>query len=222
MRMPGDSSTTLVLLRDHAAAGDRRALNALLEELYVPIERFLRRRLTSGHASSYIADVTQEALIRIARSIETCRAPTDRQLMAWALTVARNAAVDVMRSNMMWYSLTALPESANDVAREDSDGDGNASVARGDRVLRSVLSAAQSSLSEETQEILWRRLILGEEWAEVAVDLSTTESGAKRRYQRAQHRLRGELRRRIYSLPARTRALVLSRLRQSGVDDITS
>jgi RNA polymerase sigma factor (sigma-70 family) len=216
MRLPGDSSTTLVLLRDHAVAGDGRALNALLEEVCIPIERFLRRRLTSPQASNYVGDVAQETLIRIARSINTCRAQTDRQLMAWVLTIARHVSIDMLRSNMMWYSFSAPDHVECEDTRADSGPDPR--PPRADRLLRFALRTAQESLPDETQELLWHRLVLGCEWAEVATEMGTTEAGAKRRYQRAQSRLRKELSQRIYSMPARTRALVLTRLRQAGVD----
>lgn len=89
------------------------------------------------------------------------------------------------------------------------DGESTSEI---DRALGRLLLEAQSVLSEGTQEVIRRRLIYSESWEEAGRAAGTTAGGAKRRWQRAQERLRREVLQRARALPEQMRREVLRRL----------
>lgn len=181
------------------AAGCPAALEALLGELVGPVRDFhlgwLRSRRDGRDAAQ---DLAQETLLRIMRGIGECRARTDRQVMAWALTVARHVALDhskAERRRRARYFTSPEPEelaagpSASSWASERMGCDPRNSE------LMSILAAHLSVASESVQEILWIRFVEGGTWSDVAGEMKMTLRAVQRRFQRFEEALRADDRR---------------------------
>lgn len=200
--------------RDH----DEASLNRLLSKLRPEILAHLRTRLRSQPYTESIAEeVTQETLLRIAESIHDCRAQSVPEFKAWVRTIARRQAIDRFRrraeefDRRVWESADD-PASRAGIEQTSAPDDGTGSVGL---VLRQFLSEAYEALSPRTQEAVWRRLVLGESWAEIGEAIGTTEGGAKRRWQRALERLRKDVVGRVATVESRElRRALLRRLGQ--------
>jgi RNA polymerase sigma factor (sigma-70 family) len=203
------SEDVLVPLLRRARAGDERARERLLAALHVPMRDYVAARTRSTPDGGDLADdVAQEALIRIATRLGSCRATTDRQLFKWALTVARSRLLDHLRRHGDgWVERIG----DHDVA---APLDAKESLAPASATFRGVLQWVVRELPPSTQALLELRVENGEPWAEVARVLRTTTAGAKRRYQRAQARLRHAVEQRVAGLPPRSRAELEERLRR--------
>lgn len=179
--------------------GDEKALDRLLAALRPGIVAYLRSRVGSWPSASSVAEeIAQETLLRIAGSIDACRARSESEFRAWVRTIARRRAIDWHRRREEEFGrrVSAPTEAfaSKDWVPEPSF-DRDAGVA--ESVLWRFLAEAYEGLSPETQEAVWRRLQLGETWAEVGKAIGTTEGGAKRRWQRALARMRWEVARRV-------------------------
>lgn len=203
-------------LLEEARGGSERALSRLLDELQPEVTAYLRGRVGSNPAPDALAqELAQQVLLRVAESVGVCRAKTTAQFRAWVRTIARRAAVDWYRrrepelERRIWKEWEEVPGDALRSALPDS---GNTTRSEIDRVLGELLYEAQAVLSDGTQEVVRRRFLYGDTWAEAGRVIGTTRGGAKRRWQRAQERLRREVVERAEQLPPELRKEVLSRI----------
>lgn len=209
----GDDRPSLSeLLLDARDVADRdaadAALGALIERLYPMAERFLLRRLQSFRdGPDAAADAAQETMVRIANGLDGCRATNDRELVAWMLVVARRTLIDLYRSpssGLAARSLSVELDDALDAAEDRGEASESSRTPRA--TLLALAMQAYGALSDETAELLWWRLIKGAEWSEVAEQMSTSPTGAKRRYQRAQGALQRAVSALVSGLPSTKRA----------------
>lgn len=207
----------LIVLLTGAQASDERALEELLKYLHIVISRFLARRLTGvSGGEAFVEDVAIEALVRIANNINSCRATQERQLIAWALAIARNTSIDFLRTETRHAAQVVAQEAT--VRRAGVRPRAlEAEPSPAEQALCDLVKEIHDSLPTDLQLLLWLRLVVGSKWAEVADELSITPAAAKRRYQRGQQRLRRELTKRIHHLTGRDCGLVLERLSSLGV-----
>lgn len=186
MASNGTELRRLLEWRDRAVQGDDAALEALIKALHEPVQRFLAGRLTGSYAAAFVQDAMQETFIRVCNSLQTCTADNLGQLVRWVLTVARNCAMDTLRTNEIWSALRNDPFIMERAREADIRNDVDA-------FLQKRLMSAYGELPAGTQQLLWEHLVCGASWAEVALSLGTTPTAAKRRFQRAQARLRRTL-----------------------------
>lgn len=185
--------------------------------------RYLVDRLQSHASTSAIAEeITQEVLVRMTQSIASCRATTKEELHAWVQTIARRLVIDRFRRRELELEQRVWEEDLRidghlliDACADADTEPESAEVTEIDEVLGNLLWEAQAELTEGTQQVLRRRLLYGETWSQVGEFVGTSAAGAKRRYQRAQDRLRKEVRRRMTALPDPLLRAVLRRL---GID----
>lgn len=205
------------------ASSDERALEHLLIELYTPIQRYLYRRCDyHGDAAETAKDLTQEVLIRVADSIAHCRAASDRQLLAWVLSIARRVAIDHLRAHRDEYEtahllIEGLDESMGVTRRIPGVALDEDELSAADHLLYFILCSVADLAGPDASELLWLRLVMHASWAEVGAELSIPAGRAKRRYQRLQAALRAEVVRRIEALPDQDRAPILARLESGRV-----
>jgi len=182
---------------------DGDALNRLLATLRPEILAYLRSRLRSHPSARSVAEeIAQETLLRMAESIDTCRARSEPEFRAWVRTIARRQAIDWYRHREEEFERRVRSfagDPATQVGMEQVPGRDEGTGIVG-LVLWRFLAEAYEGLSPETQEAVWRRLVLGETWAEVGAVIGTTEGGAKRRWQRAVVRMRKEVTRRVRAI----------------------
>lgn len=183
-----DTRSDLGRLAERAAAGCPDALEALLGRLVGPVRDFLLAWLSGRRdARDTAQDLAQEALIRIMRGITECRARTERQVMAWALTVARNVAVDHARSERRRQESFAVTEELEAVAEGPSVVAWVVEMAGSDQrngALMSLLAAEVAAAPEVLQEILWIRMVEGGTWGDIAGQTNMTLRAVQRRFQR--------------------------------------
>lgn len=204
-------------LLNHAQKGDKAALNNLLKTLRPEVRSYLEGQLQSQPASAAQAEeLTQQVLVRIARSVDTCQASSAGELWAWAKTIARNALTDRYRKRKRELERRTWSANASQFARatlqEVFDTTAEPTATNADAVLGAILLEAQAELSEGTQEVVRRQVMLNETWRDTGMAVGTTGPGAKRRWQRARPRLRREVLRRIRDLPPDLRKALLRRL----------
>jgi RNA polymerase sigma factor (sigma-70 family) len=213
----------LIGLMRRAVAGDNVALEDLLARLYTPISRFLRRRFGGDpHAESWIDDLTQETLLRVIRFLGDCSATSNGQLMAWVLVIARRVSIDWLRSPDMRKGKSFISMEGDELAGHASSEAWDPPADRSNLLLKDVLlstlAASHDVLPEPTQRLIWLHVILGASWPEIGQAMHMTAYAAKRRWQRAQNRLRKEIIRRIHELPEGDRAPLVPTMRRLGIE----
>jgi RNA polymerase sigma factor (sigma-70 family) len=218
--MPTTSSFDLARVAISAADGDSNALEVLLRELHPLLRRFFTRRFKNEpDLSDVVDDLAQQTLVHLAQGIPCCRARDERGVLAWALAIARNCAMDYLRSVREERSLRCfsdLESAASWLSVQDWDMQ-DAKASPGLQVLQALVQQAQESLPERTQQLLWLRLVEHAPWADVAAEFGTEYRAAQRRYQRAQKALRNGVLCLSADLPVRERELVLAQLGEFGV-----
>lgn len=197
--------------------GDERALEILLTRLHGVVRRFLRRRFGHGAHDPFVEEAAIDALVRVATSIEDCRATDEGQFIRWVLTIARSAAIDLLRSEIRRRIATEAWALAAPRCVSVSPPPTEAEQAEGKEILLALFRAIHDDLNDDLQLLIWLRLVDHATWLEISEELGTTASAAKRRYQRAQGRLRRELVDAINSLGARERRKVLDWLSRCGI-----
>lgn len=180
------SQHDLVALASAASDGCEQALERLLAEVHVYVSRWCGAWL-SRIGEDAARETAQEALVRIARGIGTCRAARDGALLAWCRTVARHAALDRLREHRREWEVRAFAEELGEAA-DGMEGEPGWSPAVA--ALLDVMEEALSAEADSVHALLWHRLVQRDSWAEVAEALGLTAAGAKRRYQRAVARIR--------------------------------
>ena len=190
----------LVDLAAQARHGDDYALERLLAEVHVHIHRYLARWLHRRRGwEDTIDDLAQETLIRIARGLESCGAATDAMLLEWVHAVARNVGIDYLRSMRDEWEQTEFLGDACAVVDSEEWGR-EIHEEPGIRIMLRVLGEVHAEESEDAQELLWYRLVQGDEWADTGGAIGIPHTAAKRRYQRAQGRLRCAVLKRLINL----------------------
>ncbi len=213
----------LVVARGEGVAADA-ALEQLLVRLYGPLKRyaFARVRL-SPDASDMAADIAQDALIRIAKGVRACRAQSDGEVMAWAITIAHRLVLDLVRSRQSGlqalYFADVTAQAMFGVSMEESLGQ-RAELSPAMELLLSLMADACNGAIDATGELLWWRLIVSLDWREIGERVHTTPAGAKRRFQRAMETLRLEIVRRVDALPPADREAVLALFARFGYADV--
>ena len=154
------------------------AENALVRR-YQEIYRFVRRRtVSSGEAE----DITQDVFADAARMLGPLSLEVSPNL-AWLYTVARRRLVDAARrdgrrrARSTDVSLELVPTSPSEYGP---------SVAR-------ALVAAIAELPESQREVVVRKVLQGQSFAEIAAALKASEAGCKMRFARGLDALRTEL-----------------------------
>jgi RNA polymerase sigma factor (sigma-70 family) len=185
--MPPSSPDSHALVRLSAAAksGCGQALEHLLGEVHVHVARCCRTwlsRIGQGAAQ----EVAQEALLKIAGSLTSCRAENDEDLLRWCRTIARHAAFDRLRSDQREWDVRVFAEEFDDIECEIPDPENTIGIS----VLLQALDEALDAEPEMVHSLLWHRLVQHDGWEEAAGALDLTPAGAKRRFQRTTARLR--------------------------------
>lgn len=187
---PGDmpaftSQNDLVALASAASDGCEQALERLLAEVHIYVSRWCGAWL-SRIGEDAARETAQEALVRIAKGIGTCRADRDEALLAWCRAVARHAALDRLREHRREWEVRAFAEEFGEAADGMEEPGWSPAVA----ALLDVMEEALSAEADSVHALLWHRVVQRDSWAEVAQALGLTAAGAKRRYQRAVARIR--------------------------------
>jgi RNA polymerase sigma-70 factor (ECF subfamily) len=152
-------------------SSSRAAFEAVVADVYAPLQRYLRRRTDATTAEDVLGDVL---LVLWRRSDDI---PADATL-AWCYGVARGCLANAVRSSQRQLKL--VRRIAREPLRVDVDDD-------------PVLAEALAALATADRELLrlwaWEQL----EASEIAVALGITPNAASIRLHRAKAKLRTEL-----------------------------
>lgn len=167
-------------------AGDDRLSTPLVRAMETRVRAWVWRRLRGRpEVESWIDDVVQDVMLRLWRGLDQVDALTEGEFVGWIKTVTRREVASWMRD-----SLPAIRAEATMGAWQFSSDTPLGEASTEFRRRLKVLEAAYASLSPQAQQLLYVRLVTGASWLEVGEEMGTTESGARRRGQRAQTRLR--------------------------------
>lgn len=197
------------------------------------VRRFLRRHFPDAPDEA-IEDWASDTLAMVLSKLSTCRATTDAGVSAWIFTAAWRTVLSDMRSHpdAGWFNERAdrFPRGGHNVDVSESSGMARPRLPAADPddyevplppdepafadqpisvLVAATVARAQRTLPEPTQELLYRRIIERESWKTLARVAGTTTGGCKRRFQRAQARLRRQTIDDLSALPEplRTRAM---------------
>jgi RNA polymerase sigma factor (sigma-70 family) len=201
-----ERSTELVGLAARARDGDPHALERFLVEVHVHVHRYLTRWLYRRRGWEDTADdLAQETLIRIARGLDGCGAVNDTMLLEWVRTVTRNVGTDYLRSMRDEWEQSEFLRTVNaavdsELWEREIEKWEREIIELGPGIMLRILREAHATESEDAQALLWHRLVQGDEWSETGDAVGIAHTAAKRRYQRAQARLRHAVLKRILAL----------------------
>lgn len=155
----------------------RQRFEDIADEVFQPLQRYLRRRAAPSDAEDVLSDV----MLTIWRRLD--EVPRDRAL-PWSYGVARNALANQRRSQGRRFRL---------VQRMESEPHDHVTPGPGEEGPDAELSAALDALNDQDREILrlwaWEQL----EPREIAPVLGLTVNAATLRLSRAKKRLSTEL-----------------------------
>jgi RNA polymerase sigma-70 factor (ECF subfamily) len=158
-------------LAARAKAGDRAALNTLLESHLRTVYRFVSVKMGPAHPE--LDDIVQETLIGASGSIRALRGETNAQVAGWLLSIARHKVADHLRSRYS-HPLESL-EGAKGAQIADQALPVDEQVIASHRTEQ--LREAMRLLTPEQEEVLTLRFVLGFAIEEVA-EMTQRQAGA--------------------------------------------
>lgn len=179
------------------------AASTVVHHVEPGIRAFVRQRATRiGRDGAFVDDVVQDTLVLVATRGQQCRATTDREAMAWMLSVAQTALADTLRRDGPRQESVDDPRFDADMTVSFDESIGRRPVASpGLEILLRVAVEVSGALSAADAKLLWMRLIAEEEWAAVGTALGISATAARRRFQRMQRAMRRRIRAALQSLP---------------------
>lgn len=157
------------------ADGDARAFDALFTALRGPVQASLRRWLRSD---AQVDDAFQITVLKLHASRDRYR--RGAAVLPWVLTIARNVALDHLRSRV-------AKEQSLDQAVAESLPDENVTDRWSEADEREVIAAVQAAietLPPATREVVRLHKLEGKAMAEVATMLGIREGAARVRAHR--------------------------------------
>jgi RNA polymerase sigma-70 factor (ECF subfamily) len=160
--------------------GDASAFDELFRRWARPVLRYLARMVRDEAAAE---DLAQEVFLRVHRARE--RYAPDARFSTWLFTIATRLALNELRRparRSPHQSTHPDPDGPPvEFAAETPGADAVAEARRGARVLE----AALAELPERQRAALWLTAVEGHSYAEVAMQLETTEQSVKALVHRA-------------------------------------
>lgn len=150
------------ILAARAKAGDRQALNDLMERHLAAVYKFVAVKIGSDHPD--LDDIVQETLIGASGSIRGLRGETNAQVAGWLLSIARHKVADHLRARYS-HPVESLEGSTAEKLVDPARPVDEQVVAR-ERTER--LREALGRLTPEQEEVLVLRFVLGFGISEVA------------------------------------------------------
>lgn len=194
--MQADSNAVIADIRA-AQKGDERAFERLLDMVEKPVYRLA---LSITRRREDAEDATQEALIKLWRALPDYR--FECPLLPYALQIARNAALDIVRreaaTRQNTVSLSQESEHGEEVTMEVADTDEFVDPARAYERKETIEAVRRgiSELPDEYREILTLKDIEGLSYEQIRRVLTLEQGTVKSRLSRARKKLLEILKRR--------------------------
>lgn len=165
-----------------ARLGDGKAFRRLYHELYDPLQRYLGGRLNSPEDAE---DLIGTVFFRFLEHLDDWDGRRG-SVLAWLLTMARNALIDFYRAQKETVPVDELAEILS-----DSSADPLGELVRGEQA-QFVLFLLQE-FPPQTREMFSLRFGQDLRYREIAAQLGLTEDAVKQRFSRALRELRVRL-----------------------------
>ncbi|AIK84336.1 RNA polymerase sigma factor SigD [Corynebacterium glutamicum] len=180
-----DTERELATLVPQATAGDRRALQRIMEIIHPIVLRYARARIGGGRQPT-AEDVAQEICLAVATSIRNF-VDQGRPFMAFVYGIASNKVADAHRAMSRDKStpIEEVPETSPDTFTPEDF----ALVSDGSNRVRELLDL----LSEKARDILILRVIVGLSAEETAEMVGSTPGAVRVAQHRALTTLRSTL-----------------------------
>lgn len=183
MDKPDDPCISIELLGE-AQAGDRQALNDLLQRYEERLRRVVRVRLDARLRRSLdSSDVVQETFAAALSGIPTLRALDRGAILAWLTRIAENELIDLRRragaAKRDRSIEVVLDEGAMPASRMPGPADQSVAAELKDRV-----DAAVAELPQDWRDVIVLRTYLGASWQDVARQLGCPSADAARQLHR--------------------------------------
>ncbi|KQB87457.1 sigma-70 family RNA polymerase sigma factor [Corynebacterium lowii] len=180
-----EAEEELQALVPDAVAGDRHALQRIIEIIHPLVLRYVRARISNGRIPG-AEDIAQDACLAVVHSIERY---TDRgrPFMAYVYGVVSHKVADARRTDVRDQShpTDEVPDSTSREANPEEE----ALVTDGSNRVRELLD----SLNEKAREIITLRVLVGLSAEENAAIVGSTPGAVRVAQHRALASLRKEL-----------------------------
>jgi len=204
----------MVSLARAASAGDPSALESLIVRVRGRIQNFIWRKVGDEEIA---ADLSQDTLLQITRGLAQSTARSDSRFFSWCQMIATRVVIDWYRSRNADPLGNSLRSADDDVlAKQGDGGDDEEQHSPAERLLLACLRSAMEDIGDDAHHLLYLRFHSEAQWDEIGSHLGISASAAKRRFQRAQLRLRSAVLAQVYCLEDDDRDLVLHHLRRGG------
>lgn len=163
-----------------AKEGDRDALHFLYVRYAPDLNRYVNSLVGDHHeAEDIVQDIFAKLITRIGKYEQR-----DVPFTAWVIRVARNAALDRLRTRRV------IPTEDVRIADDDTAGHAQVNVERGQDLRHAI-----EELPEDQREVLVLRHVMGLSPVEIADTLGKSEGSIHGLHHRGRRRLRSSLRR---------------------------
>jgi RNA polymerase sigma factor (sigma-70 family) len=168
-------------------------LGEVLESMRPAFEARVRRFLAGSSLSRKmdLADLVQDANVRIVAGIAGFRGATWGEWLTWCRTIALNVALDAARRHHSEYPFDARPAAADSDGRPlDPPAPGRTpSSDAGHNERRELVDLAVESLEPDDRDLIRWRDFAQEDWPAIAARLGCTVDAARMRHKRALQRV---------------------------------
>jgi RNA polymerase sigma-70 factor (ECF subfamily) len=161
---------------DRYCDGDNTALEVLFDRHATGVHGFLTRMVRNGATAD---DLLQTTFLSVVRSADRYR--RGAPVLPWLLTIAANAARDVLRRERLGVEVPV---------GEGGLPDGSVSVAHSDPGERRRIEAAFASLPPQQREAVVLHKLEGWSFAQIAQAFDISETAARIRAHRGYEKLR--------------------------------
>lgn len=199
--MDSQSTANTYVLLDRYRAGDRAALQALLQRYYPRVACIVRVRMGAAlRERTSEEDVVQEVFLRIVESIDSYERREDAEWIDWVARLVQNVLSNEARHHGAKKRVAArevsMQASASGSGGSGFDVAGGSSVAgrAAQRELQELLEQCIGELAEDQREVVLLREYAGHDWRAVADKMGRVSAEA---CQELHRRARRELERRL-------------------------
>lgn len=200
--MDSQASANTYVLLDRYRAGDKSALQTLLQRYYPRVACIVRVRMGAALRERLTEeDVVQEVFLRVMESIDSYERREDAEWINWVARIVQNVISSQARHHGARKRTAAREVSMSASATGPASGPGfdvaaESSVAgqASRRELQALLEATLAELSEDQREVILLREYAGYEWRAVAEQMQRSSPEA---CQELHRRARQELEKRL-------------------------
>ena len=200
--MDSHSSATTHVLLDRFHAGDKSALQALLQRYYPRIACIVRVRMGAAlRARETEDDVLQEVFVRIVESMDSYERRDDAEWIDWVARMVQNTISTLARHHdakkraaAREVSMHAIVPASSAAAFDVAADAPSVATQASERELQAMLERCLAELSDDHREVILLREYARHDWQTVADKMQrSTAEACQELHRRAQRELERRL-----------------------------